>query len=109
MAEEPKPVPQKKGKSTYTLEELKQIEEELLRKLTDCRGEYQAAKKRYKELIECSKDLGLVHPDGRLSLDAALKVQKSSLARYSEAVRIFNEFILHHTLPEHEKTPDGRD
>ncbi len=82
-----------------TLEELRQIEEELLAEVTAAREAYLAAVLKYKGLLGFIGDLGTLHPDGTVALKSAIELQQSATHRYSAALKAFNDFILHEKTP----------
>ncbi len=93
----------------HSSEELKRIEKDLFDTVIDARERYAAEVKKYKDLVALVKDLGLQHPDGNHSMKTAIQVQKDSLHRYSQAVRVFNDFVLYKKIPpEHSKAEDEK-
>jgi hypothetical protein len=75
-----------------------QIEEALLSDLDKLRGNAQRAQAL---LLSVTSDVPseLPHPDGVQRIRNAGRAQKVALTKYADALREFNEFVLHGTIP----------
>ena len=85
--------------SLHSLEDLKRIEKELFQEVIAAREQYTTEVRRYKDLLALVKELGMPHPESDGSIKSAMELQKKSLRRYSQAVRVFNDFILYKKMP----------
>lgn len=83
----------------HSLEELRIIEQMLAARLEASKQAYISAKETYQDLANYAKDVGVTHPDGGYSLRQALRIQQESLLRFSEDLKVFNEFVLHGKVP----------
>jgi hypothetical protein len=75
------------------------IEARLRNELESAQAAYHEAKVRSAEANRIIEDLGLNHPDGHAVLRNTMRSESQALRRYAEAMKAFNNFVLHRRLP----------
>jgi len=91
------------------LDEQREIEEGLRKALDQARTRYDSAKQEHVIALGHREDLGVVHPDGNVSLRQATKALRIATNEYGLAVLAFNEFILRGRLPKAPEAPTTQD
>jgi hypothetical protein len=80
-------------------EEISKIETRLRQELESAQTAYHEARVKSAKLGEVAEDLGLNHPDGNAALRNLTKMERVALQRYSDALKLFNDFVLYYKLP----------
>ncbi len=80
-------------------DEPSRIESHLHAQLAAAAEAYQNAKTNATRLYQIAKDMEPNQTDGNLAIRNAVRSEREALARYAEAIRQFNDFILRRKLP----------
>ena len=81
-------------------EKFGRIEKILVRAVSEAKADFEARKEEFNLANARIADLGLNHPDSATGLTQASKAYKRALAKYRDALMVFNRFILDGEVPE---------
>lgn len=76
-----------------------EIERVLREELERARRAHDQAKETFSDIV-ADVPSGLPPPDGGMRIDKAGRAECSTLEAFAQAIREFNEFVLHGTIPE---------
>ncbi len=76
-----------------------EIERVLREELERARRAHDQAKETFSDIV-ADLPSGLPPPDGGMRIDKAGRAECSTLEAYAQAIREFNEFVIHGTVPE---------
>jgi hypothetical protein len=89
-----------KSDRLLTPEEMLKMEGALCETLSAAMAAYQQAKLNSANLEKIRQDIGEDSPYGKAAVLNALRQQNYCLDRYLETLRVFNDFMLYHRIPQ---------
>ena len=81
-------------------EELARVQARLYARLGAARDAYRQAQSEVARLKQIAEDIGSNQPDGRVAVRTALEIEGEAHKAFNSALLAFNDFVLHHRLPQ---------